>query len=275
MCYTDRLMTHHSPPIHRRAELVGRYEAPAGYIYLVLKEPVIARTARPGQFVMIRGWPAMDPILPRPFDIVLCDQKEETFTLCVKLEGRGTGLINELPLGAELIVTGPLGKPVGDLKVDAAAGKGIALLGRGVGCAALVSLAEEAFRQGTKVYSIVSASRADRLVCRELLARFSAEVLVATDDGSEGYRGNGADLLERLAAEKKIERAYTCGSRRFAKKVQEMDAAGIIQGYVFLEEPMACGMGDCHGCAVRKARGDGYWLVCRDGPLFRASEVLL
>lgn len=53
MCYTERLMTHRSPPIHRRAELAAHYEAPEGYVYLVLREAVIARTARPGQFVKI------------------------------------------------------------------------------------------------------------------------------------------------------------------------------------------------------------------------------
>lgn len=263
-------MEQHTPPIHRRAEIAARYEAPAGYIYFVLREKFIAEEARPGQFVMARGWPAKDPILPRPFDIVLRDEREGTFTLCVKIEGRGTKLLNELPIGGEVLVTGPLGKAM-----EGISGKGVALLGRGVGAAALVSLAEAAYRGGIPVYSILSARSADRIVCRELLARFSAEVLIATDDGSEGCGGNGADLLTKLIDEKKIDRVYTCGSRRFAKRVQELDAAGEAAGFVFLEEPMACGMGDCHGCAVKRADGDGYLLVCRDGPLFRASEVVL
>jgi len=57
--------------------------------------------------------------------------------------------------------------------------------------------------------------------------------------------------------------------------VQKLDAEGGIEGFVFLEELMACGLGDCHGCAVKKAKGEGYFLVCRDGPVFRASEVVL
>jgi hypothetical protein len=36
---------------------------------------------------------------------------------------------------------------------------------------------------------------------------------------------------------------------------------------------MACGLGDCHGCAVRRADGGGYHLACLDGPHFRAAEV--
>lgn len=263
-------MTRHAAPIHRSAEIVGRYEAPAGYIHLVLREATIAAGAKPGQFVMIRAWPAKDPILPRPFDIVLADEREGTFTLCVKIEGRGTRLLNELPIGEKTIVTGPLGKPVEDI-----GGKGMALLGRGVGAAALVSLAEAAWRKGVPVYAILSARTADRVVCREHLSRFAAEVLIAADDGSGDWSGNGADLLDGLIAEGKIDRAYACGSRRFAKRVQALDASGSLEGYVFLEEPMACGMGDCHGCAVKRADGDGYLLVCKDGPVFRASEVVL
>lgn len=259
-----------SSPVYRKAEVLARYENPPGYVYLVIKEPEIARTALPGQFAMIRGWPARDPILPRPFDIVLTDEKEESFSLCIKVGGRGTSILGGLEPGSPVFVTGPLGKGAAD-----ASGRGTALLVRGVGAAAVVSLAEAAYRRKVPVYTILSASRKDRLVCRELLERFSAEVLVATDDGSDGYRGNGTDLLDRLAAEGKIDRAYTCGSRRFARHVKRLDAQGTVEGFVFLEELMACGLGDCHGCAVKKEKGEGYFLVCRDGPVFRASEVVL
>ena len=259
-----------SSPVHRKAELLAHYEAPEGYVYLVLREPEIARAALPGQFVMLRGWPARDPILPRPFDIVLTDEKEESFSLCVKLSGRGTTILGELKPGAQLFVTGPLGRGLVDFSC-----RGMGLLVRGVGAAAVVSLAEAAYRRKVPVFTVLSASAKDRLVCRELLERFSAEVLVATDDGSEGYKGNGTDLADRLLAEGRIDRLYTCGSRRFARHVKRLDAEGKAAGYIFLEELMACGLGDCHGCAVKKAKAEGYFLVCRDGPVFPASEVML
>jgi len=126
-------------PVYRKAEVLARYENPPGYVYLVIREPGIARTALPGQFAMIRGWPARDPILPRPFDIVLTDEKDESFSLCIKIGGRGTSILSELEPGSPVFVTGPLGKGVADLS-----GKGTALLVRGVGAAAVVSLAEAA-----------------------------------------------------------------------------------------------------------------------------------
>ncbi len=36
---------------------------------------------------------------------------------------------------------------------------------------------------------------------------------------------------------------------------------------------MACGFGVCLGCAAPRASGD-YALVCRDGPVFDATEIL-
>jgi dihydroorotate dehydrogenase electron transfer subunit len=68
---------------------------------------------------------------------------------------------------------------------------------------------------------------------------------------------------------------YTCGSRRFARHVQRLDRQGRSAGFVFLEGLMACGLGDCHGCAIPKKEASGYYLVCRDGPHFPVGEVEL
>ena len=81
--------------------------------------------------------------------------------------------------------------------------------------------------------------------------------------------------FDRLLERKSIDRVYTCGSRRFARYVQQMDREGRWTGFVFLEGLMACGLGDCHGCAVRKKKDGGYFLVCRDGPHFPIGEVEL
>jgi dihydroorotate dehydrogenase electron transfer subunit len=146
--------------------------------------------------------------------------------------------------------------------------------------AAVVHLAERAAARGLEVCGILSASTSARIVCRRHLEGPARELLVATDDGSEGYGGLASDLLDRLlerrqAEGRRVDRVYTCGSRRFARHVQELDRRGLARGFVFLESLMACGLGDCHGCAVRRAEGTGYHLVCRDGPHFPAAEVLL
>ena len=46
-----------------------------------------------------------------------------------------------------------------------------------------------------------------------------------------------------------------------------------ISGYVSLEEKMACGIGNCQGCAV-KINGE-YKMSCKDGPVFKIEDVAL
>ncbi|MBN2552051.1 MAG: hypothetical protein JXB06_04750 [Spirochaetales bacterium] len=257
-------------PVYRSATVVEVKQAGPQYVDLLLREPVISRISQPGQFLMIRAWPGVDPLLPRPFDIVQCNAQEKTLRLFVKVEGRGTRLLKELLPGTAVRVTGPLGRPISDYACSS-----VAFLVRGAGAAAVVHLGEACAQRGIAVYSILSASTASRLVCRDYLQPSSAQLMVATDDGSEGYRGLGTDLLDRLLERQSIDRVYTCGSRRFARHVQRLDREGRLAGFVFLEGLMACGLGDCHGCAVRKRNEPGYYLVCRDGPHFPIGEVEL
>lgn len=257
-------------PFSNPGTLISSVVRPQGYLDLVIRQPETARQARPGQFIMLRGWPGQDPLLPRPFDIVDADPEVGSFRLIVKIEGRGTALLSRLRPGSELKVTGPLGQPLEDFSCAS-----LALLVRGAGAAAVVLLAREASRRGVEVTTFLSARTADKLVARDYLEPVSASLEVATDDGSAGYHGSALDLLERLLKKRPPERIYSCGARRFARRVQELDLAGRVEGFVFLEGLMACGMGNCHGCAVKKREEPGYFLVCRDGPVFPASKVVI
>jgi len=259
-----------SVAVYREGRLLGLAEEPRGYLDLLVEVDSIPAQARPGQFVMLRAWPGDDPFLPRPFDIAQADPARSTLRMFVKIEGRGTALLRELKPGAPLQLAGPLGRPIADLDCSS-----LALLARGVGAAAVTFLAAEALKRGLRVYSFLSASSAERLVCRKLLEEASTSLAVATDDGSAGYHGSALDLVEQLLTGSPVERIYSCGSRRFARYVKELDCSGKVKGFVFLEGFMACGLGDCHGCAVKRERGEGYFLVCQDGPVLRAGEVVL
>ena len=266
----------------RPAEVLERRLQGGEYLDLTVREAEVARTALPGQFVMIRGWGGGDPLLPRPFDVVAADPQAGTFRLVIKLTGRGTRLLERLRPGDALRVAGPLGRGLRDLSCAS-----IGLLVRGVGAAAVVYLAAEARRRGVEVITFLSASTAARLVCREDLERHSTRLEIVTDDGSAGWKGDAVERVEARLREGPLERLYTCGSKRFARGVRRLDAAGRTRGFVFLEERMACGLGWCHGCAVLRAAdgtphgggngagGEGYLLVCVDGPVFPIREVEL
>lgn len=257
------------------AEVADVRQVNQQYIDILLQQETVARNAIPGQFVMVRSWPDGDPILLRPFDIVHTDPDAGTFRIVIKVSGKGTALLSSLKKGDKITVTGPLGR--GILSLDA---KRIGLLVRGVGAAAVVFTAEWARARGIEVITFFSAATGGRLVCRDYLEAASDRLFIATDDGTAGHHGDARDLLDRYLKgpaqqEHPIDALFTCGSRRFARTVQELSLQGSVQGYIFLEEYMACGMGDCHGCAVRRADGDGYMLVCQEGPIFDAGEVQL
>ncbi len=257
-------------PFLTEGRIKARKNEYTGYLDLLIENDKIAEHAMPGQFVMVRGWNSNDPILSRPFDIVQVDPANGLFRLVIKITGEGTGLLNVLRSGSRLVITGPLGNPV-----EVPHGEKIVLLVRGVGAAAVVYLAESAKNAGTEVYTFLSASAKNRLVCRDYLKNASKDLNIITDDGSDGYHGDARDILERFINKSKPDRIYTCGSGRFARFADEQDRKGLIKGFVFLESHMACGMGDCHGCAVKKRDSGGYYLVCKDGPVFPVNSVEL
>ncbi len=242
------------------------------YADVLIREPRVASEGRPGQFVMIRNWAEGGPYLSRPFDIMLTHPDAGTFRLFIKMEGPGTRRLGTATVGSDVSVIGPLGVPI-----DLGETKSLATMVRGAGAAAVVFLSHTAARAGTAVHTIVSAATSERLVCLDYLEPVSTSLLIATDDGSAGYHGNAMDLLDRILAPgpaaHPIDRIYTCGSRRFARHVKKRDAEGAAEGWVFVETYMACGLGDCHSCAVPREEGPGYFLVCRDGPVFRTSTV--
>ena len=65
---------------------------------------------------------------------------------------------------------------------------------------------------------------------------------------------------------------YACGPKAMLKEVAEISQRYKIPAQVSLEENMACGIGACYSCPVKTK--DGYKLVCKDGPVFDASEIV-
>ena len=253
------------------ASIVSVTREPYGYIDLLIKEPFIAEHTGPGQFVMLKAEKTNDPILPRPFDIVDADPQTGCFRLLIKITGRGTALMNDLQPGDTVQVTGPCGKPVTDFNFSSCA-----VLFRGCGAAAVLLFIKEAKKRGITVYGIASAASEDKLICRHDITSLCDEYLIATDDGSAGLQALGTDVLKNIVESEKIERIYSCGGGPFYLPYL-LEAQDKLPVYLFLESYMACGVGNCHGCAVpRKSKpGDprSYTLVCQEGPLFKLDEV--
>ena len=113
-------------------------------------------------------------------------------------------------------------------------------------------------------------------------ADYGVESLVATDDGSAGWKGLVSDCLAEwlnqadIVAKETI--IYSCGPEAMLAKVAEIAQKHQIDCQVSMERMMACGIGVCQSCAVEyKADRPGktvYKLCCKDGPVFDSRQVV-
>jgi len=250
------------------APIVGHDRVGTEYWQLTLAAPDVARTAAPGQFVMLTiarpGEPA--PVLPRPMAIYARDRSAGTIDVVYRVVGEGTRRLTDWRAGETMVTVGPLGR--GFVVSDGA--RRIVLIGRGIGTCSLTMLAGDAAAAGVRVGAVASARHAGVLIGPETYrAAGVANVIGVVDDDGSSAPTALAPRLADLCADG-VDELYVCGSARLLAL-----AAGLAGRYgagvqVSLEAHMACGLGFCHGCAAgRPGLPHETPLVCADGPVFR------
>lgn len=206
---------------------------------------------------------SLDPLLPRAFSI--CDVKKDSLSLFYIAIGKGTSRLSVMRPGETVILNGPLGRGFPDLEQGEKAwivvgGSGAAVL------PIIVSSAKDKGASSTAFYGARTES---------LLMRFDGiETHIATDDGSRGFHGTVVELLKKELLTNKPDKIFACGPTAMLANVQK-EFADTIPTFISVETPMACGMGLCQGCPVKKRNDQGYFLACKDGPVFDAREVVL
>ncbi len=193
-----------------------------------------------------------------------------TIRLAVDVVGRGTELLCAEKRGGTLNLIGPLGKGFGTHgKVDGR----IVLVAGGIGAAPLLFLAGELSRHASGCIDFLMGARsAGHHDLVEGLVPAGVRMIRATDDGSLGRRGTVSDPLRELIASEKVNHIAACGPAPMLAAVARISRESGISCEVSLEERMACGLGACLGCAVK--RSDGRMVrSCVDGPVFDAREV--
>ncbi|MBN3033019.1 MAG: dihydroorotate dehydrogenase electron transfer subunit [Candidatus Saganbacteria bacterium] len=246
---------------------------------LTLASQYLASHAQPGQFVNVRCCETSDPLLRRPISLHRIDAQKGMIELLYEVVGRGTELLSKKPVGQELDLLGPLGA---GFKIDPA--KKIHLMaGGGMGIAPLRALAEQVTGRGSRVagqavYILIGAKNKESLIGEDELRKTTDQVQTATDDGSAGKKGVVTDLLldfldsQLSVTSYPLSVIYACGPRLMLKAVAEIARQKKIDCQLSLEERMACGIGACKGCPVKTV--SGYKMVCKDGPVFDAKELV-
>lgn len=227
----------------------------------------------PGQFFQLRCGHDLNPLLRRPFSIYRINRRERTLEFLYLVKGAGTKRLTQMKAGEYVDVFGPLGTPF----VLQDEWKTILLLARGVGIATLAALAQDAAEKGVQAVAILSARSRNDLLAAETLQGFGAKVLYVTDEEGTSDVSAVRRLLEGLLREDPIQAAFTCGSKRLSKLLQELAATHGIPAQIALEEHMGCAMGVCFACVcdVREGGQLKTVRVCKEGPVFPLEKVVL
>jgi len=247
------------------ASIISNSEVMSGVYLVWLEASQIAAEAKPGQFVMVRC--GENTLLRRPLSVHrLIDSTKLAFLFTVV--GKGTHWLSQGKAGDNIDLLGPLGN---GYSIHPTAHH-LLLVAGGVGIAPLCFLAQEALNQNRSVTLLLGASTATQLYPRHLLPP-EAELVIATEDGTEGEKGMITDLIPEYVDW--ADQIFTCGPvsmyRDMALKKQELKLeAKPVQ--VSLEVMMGCGLGVCYGCTLKTK--SGLKQVCQDGPVFDLADIL-
>jgi len=234
---------------------------------LTLEVPFADRI-KPGQFVSLYS-ADQSRLLPRPISVCEADEEEGTMRLVYRIAGAGTAEFAQLEAGDAVDVVGPLGN---GFPIEEYAGKEVLLVGGGIGIPPMLFCAEK-----LKFCTCVAGYRDSEDFLAEEIRKY-CPVYISTDDGSLGTHGTVVDAIK--ANKLSADAVFACGPMPMLKAVKAYAAEAGIPCYVSLEERMACGVGACLGCVTKTAKADAHTKVnnariCREGPVFRAEDVLL
>jgi dihydroorotate dehydrogenase electron transfer subunit len=243
-------------------------EVAAKTFLLRFASPEMSVSAQPGQFVNVLAAEAgKGPLLRRPLSIGRIDG--DIVELLFHAIGTGTILLSRKRPGDMIDVLGPLGQP---FRIDADYDTALIIAG-GIGVAPFPFLTADLLKRGKRIETFVGYRNAGQILTSHL-----QNIHIATDDGSKGFHGNVVQLFESFLNRTDLGKVkiFACGPTVMLKALTELAKRKNICCEVSLEGHMACGVGLCQGCPVERT-GDGakYALVCKDGPIFLTTDIIL
>ncbi len=249
------------------AEIISSEFIGQDIVDMVIKTENIAANAKAGQFVSLYCNDG-SRLLPRPISLCGVDKENNTLRLVYRIVGKGTKEFSTYEAGDTIEVMGPLGN--GFTLSD----KPAILMGGGIGIPPMIELAKELKEAGCSRITAVLGYR-DELFLHKDMEQY-ANVVIATEDGSCGTKGNVINAVEEQQVQGEI--IYACGPTPMLRAIKTYGANNGITTYLSLEERMACGIGACLACVCQSKEKDNHSnvhnkRVCKEGPVFLAEEV--
>ena len=250
-------------------QIIQKTELNSNTTHMVVSAPRIAAKARPGQFIILRVDDEGERI---PLTIAGTDPERGTVTIIFQKVGSTTEKLGSLQEGESIRdFAGPLGEPT---KLDGL--KRVCIIGGGVGCAIALPLAKALHDAGAEVTGIIGFRTKDLLILEEEFSECCQELIVMTDDGSYGEKGNvTAPLKQMLEEGKTFDSVIAIGPLVMMKFVALTCKPFGVPCTVSMNPIMIDGTGMCGGCRLTLHRGEETLtkFACVDGPDFNAYEV--
>lgn len=230
-----------------------------------IEAPLVARKAKPGQFIILRTEAEGERI---PLTIADSDKEKGTVTIIFQVVGATTEKLQHKNVGDCLAdFVGPLGKPTHTERL-----KKVAVIGGGVGCAIAYPVTKALFEQGTEVHAIVGFRNKDLVILEDDFRSHSTRFVAMSDDGTWGEKGLVTDALKALIeAGNQYDEVIAIGPLIMMKFVCKLTKEYGIKTIVSMNPIMIDGTGMC-GCC-RLSVGGKMQFACVDGPEFDGHEV--
>ena len=235
-------------------------------ILMDIYAPEIAKSAKPGQFIILR----VDEVGERiPLTIYNTDKDEGLVSIIFQIVGLTTGKLNQLNVGDSLATfVGPLGR-ASEIK-----GYNNALvIGGGVGSAIAYPIAKGFKESGTKKVDVILGFRSkDLVILEDEFSKISDNLYLYTDDGSYKEKGFVTNGLETLIEKgEKYDICFVIGPIPMMKNVSLLTKKYGIKTIVSMNPLMIDGTGMC-GCCRLMIDGKMKF-ACIDGPDFDGHKV--
>lgn len=247
-------------------QIVTRQDFSESTYLLEIRHPLMARAARPGQFVIVQSHEQGERI---PLTIADFDTEKGTITLVIQAVGKTTKEMQLLCKEGTSLFTlvGPMGHPT---QIDRK--RKVICVGGGLGVAPVFPQLRGFKEKGAYVIGIIGFRSRPLIFWEEKFRQHCDELILCTDDGSAGLKGFVTDgLREALEQHPDVEEVIAVGPPVMMKACAEVTRPRKVKTSVSLNPVMVDGTGMCGGCRV--SVGGEMKFACVDGPDFDAHEV--
>jgi NAD(P)H-flavin reductase len=233
---------------------------------LVVSHPLMAKAAKPGQFVIVMSHAEGERI---PLTIADFDRDKGTVTLVVQAVGKTTLEMQQMcqPGTSLYALVGPMGvpSPIGGAKK-------VVCVGGGLGVAPVFPQARAFKEAGAYVIGVLGFRNESLIFWKDKFASICDELILCTDDGSAGLKGFVSDgITQAIEKHRDIDEVVAIGPPVMMKACAEVTRPHKIKTVVSLNPIMVDGTGMCGGCRVKI--GNEVKFACVDGPDFDGHLV--